>query len=195
MENEIQAVLRNTAGKCKAANVCFAIDGSGSVNSTEFSFATRFVQDVVNALAGMTETEYAANQFAKTATVLSGLTTDRDAFSTVMETATPKGGITSVGAGIASCDFTLAGRTGEPNKLVVITDGRNNFGGSPVRNAKAFKDREPNGRLCSVVVGDTPDLSLLQEISDAPVIQTNGYITLALKITTLVAQICEINQS
>lgn len=192
VEDRLQKLARNTK-KCAAANVCFAIDGSGSVNGEQFKLATRFVQDVVNTLSDMTDTEYAANQFAATATIISGLTTNRDRFVQLMESASRKGGATSVGAGIVSCDFTLARRRGEPNKLVVITDGRNTFGGDPVRRANNFKRRDSNGRVCSVVVGNSPNLSVLQQISDAPVITVDDYISLALKIIDLVDQICETN--
>jgi len=181
------------------ANICFAIDGSGSVTFDEFRKAAVFAQDVSNTLAFFQDTEYAAVKFGVRSILLTFLTGAQE-FNEVMEYANRVEGrnrfATSVGAGIVSCNAILAERKGYPNKIVVITDGRNNFGGDPVRNANIFRSKYPNGRISAIGIGNvTPaGLNILQGVagSTGSVLTVADYVELGQKVNELVCNVCEI---
>ena len=176
------------------ANVCFGIDGSGSVSATEFDDAKFFVKDIVDIIAVDQDAEFAAVQFSETNHRISPLTGNkRDFLRAVRNAKFQQGGYTAIGAGIVYCDFQLSRRPGEANKIAVITDGRNNLGGSPVRRANNFRRRDPNGKITAVGIGQYLNLETLQKIAgDEKVISVDDYIHLATVVTELVKQVCEI---
>lgn len=181
------------------ANICFAIDGSGSVSNEEFENATIFTQAVSNTLAFFQDTEYSAVKFGVRAIPLSFLT-GAQTFNEIMEYATPVTGrnrwATSVGSGIVACNALLAERKGEPNKIVVMTDGRNNFGGNPVKNANIFRRKDPNGRISAIGIGKIRrrGMRTLKKIAgkDGSVLTVEDYIELGQKVNELVCNVCEI---
>lgn len=194
--NKPQAVVARIGKSDCAANVCFAIDGSGSVNTTEFEAALNFVQAVTNSLAFFDNTEFAALQFGSIAYPISFLTADQDAFSDIIEAEKNNyigDDATSVGAGIVLCDTVLTVfRPGEPNKMVVMTDGRNNYGGNPVENAKIFRDRGANGKISAIGVGKNAPKEVLTAIAgdESRVLTVSEYVELTTIIIQLVNQVC-----
>lgn len=83
---------------------------------------------------------------------------------------------------------------GEPNKIVLITDGRNSLEeDDPVRVAEEFRSREPNGRISVIGIGRVNE-RLLEEIAgdSGYVLCLEDYIDLARIIDTLVCQVCGI---
>lgn len=181
------------------ANLCFALDGSGSVSAGEFENATFFAQDVTSTLAFFPDTEYSAVKFGLRSILISFLTGSQQ-FNERMEVATRVTGRnarrTSVGAGIVSCNSLLAERVGEPNKMIVITDGRNNFGGDPVARANVFRANDPNGRISTVGIGpiSSADLDTLNAIAgdSGSVLTVADYIELGQRVNDLICQVCEI---
>lgn len=175
------------------ANICFALDGSGSISEEEFKLSRHFAQDIVSILADRSNARYGGNQFGRTANGIARLTKDRTYFATAMENEKFLDSKKSnMGAGIRFCDKSLAGYYLQANKIVVISDGRNRYTGNPVQSAKRFKKREPNGRITSVVVGGHPDYDTLNDISDNPVLTVDEYIKLGVIITDLVRMVCGI---
>lgn len=176
------------------ANVCFGIDGSGSVSRNEFKDAKFFVKDIVDIIAVDQAAEFAAVQFSGTNSRISPLTGDKEAFLRAVRNARfEQGGATAIGAAIVYCDFQLSRRPGEANKIAVITDGRNNLGGDPVRRANNFRRRDPNGKVTAVGIGRYLDTEMLQQIAgDEKVISVDEYIHLATVVTDLVQEVCEI---
>lgn len=175
------------------ANICFALDGSGSISEEEFKLSRHFAQDIVSILADRSNARYGGNQFGRTANGIARLTKDRVYFATAMENERFLNSKQSnMGAGIRFCDKSLAGYYLQANKIVVISDGRNRYIGNPVRSANNFKRREPHGRISSVIVGGHPDYNTLNQISDNPVLTVDDYIKLGVIIIDLVKQVCGI---
>ena len=105
-------------------------------------------------------------------------------------------GPTSVGAGIVTFDSYSSFFPGEPNKIVLITDGRNNFGGDPVGNAQKIRKREPSGRVSAIGIGNV-DEEVLRDIvgSSGYVLSLENYVQLARVIDTVVCQVCALSRS
>ena len=176
------------------ANVCFAIDGSDAVGPDNFRKSVEFVQAVIGIVGTDRAAEFAATQFGTTTRRIAPLTGLRDNTLKALEDAKLTGGPTSaVASGIIYCDFQLFRRPGEANKLVVITDGKSNFGSNPVTAADKYRGRNPKNSITAVAVGHRQD-DVLQRISGQnPVLEVTDYVELALKVDTLVSQICGFN--
>ncbi len=194
-ECSLQAIFES---KC-TANICFAIDGSGSINATEFKNATVFTQAVTNTLAFFPETEYGAVQFGFSSYLISFLSKASPfnlAMQRVKQIEPALRTFTSVGAGIVTCDTLLSTRPGEPNKMVVMTDGRNNFGGDPVKNADIFRARGPNNRVSTIGIGrqTAQGQATLAAIagSTGTVLTVEDYVELFNVVNDLICDVCEI---
>ncbi|KAI0558721.1 von Willebrand factor A-like protein [Gracilaria domingensis] len=177
------------------ANVCLAVDGSGSVTEENFVEMQRFIINLNN-IIGVDETaEYAAVQYGFINYPISPLTTDRRLFQErVLGAEFQSDTATFIGAGIAYCDFQLRQRPGEANKLVVLGDGENTVGGDPVADADRFREANPGGRVTAVGVG-YEDPSVLQAIAGGDpnsVLEVTEFVDLGLIILDLVKQVCDI---
>lgn len=111
------------AGGCNA-NVCFAIDGSTSISSDEFTNEKNFVLDVVSVLVD-NPVEFAAVQYADRRERISKLTVDDEAFilkvNSTKQMYNPRSLIKS---GVNFCFRQLMKRPGEPMKMVILGDAR-----------------------------------------------------------------------
>lgn len=189
-----QAAMKRVQAEGCNANICFGIDGSGSVNLTEFQKAKDFVKDIVDIIAVDQEAEFCAVQFSLTNDAISPLTADKFAFlNALAREPYISGGATAIGAAIVYSDFQLSRRLGEANKIVVITDGRNNAGGDPVRRANNFRRRDPNGRVCAVGIGKTLKAPLEEIAAGEPVLEVDEYVQLATIVDNLVNAVCGYN--
>lgn len=154
------ASLRARVRGCNA-NVCFAIDGSGSISAANFNAQKQFVQDVASVIAtGTNPVELAAVQYGTSASVISELTVDAGKFIWDVEATEPlRSPATFVAAGINFCFSRLFRRRHEAKKIVLLGDGRSNIGSSAVRRADTF--RRFKGEVCTVGAGFTDDRELL----------------------------------
>lgn len=148
-------------GGCNA-NVCFAIDGSGSINSTQFLAEKNFVLDVSSVITVDDKAELTAVQFAKSAMAISPLTDDIASFNLAVQDTRQMGGRSKVMGGINYCFSRLASRRKEAIKLVLLSDGRSNIGRSAVSRANHFRGF---GGDVSVVAAGFPDHSELLAIA------------------------------
>lgn len=179
--------------KCNS-NICFALDGSGSVNRTDFANARSFVQSVTNQLQLIPGNEQnSAVQFGKIAYPITLLTDDLEEFNILIEKVKFRGdSATSVGAGIVTCDAILAlGTSSGPNRIVVITDGRNNFGGNPVGNADIFRNRNPTNRVSAIGIGNVNgDILKMIAGTTGGVFTVRDYLELFLIVNKIVRSVC-----
>lgn len=153
------AELRRRVEGCNA-NVCFAIDGSGSINETEYNAQLIFVLDVVSVIAVDNPVELAAVQYGTANSAISPLTVDAAEFIIkVNEEGQLRSGATFVAGGINYCFSQLFRRRGEANKIVLLGDGRSSIGANAVRRADLF--RRVGGDVCAVGAGFTDDAELL----------------------------------
>lgn len=186
-----------SAGGC-SANVCFAIDGSGSISREEFDNQRNFVLDIVSVIAddqvtGDRATEVAAVQYATSNNPITPLTTDIASFNLRVNSVQQVGGASFVVGGINYCFSQLFRRSGEANKIVLLGDGRSNIGSSAVDRADLF--RTVNGSVCTVGAGFPDNSELLAISGDDPdlVFEVDSFFdVLALEklVETLVFRIC-----
>jgi len=179
-------------GSCNP-NLCFALDGSGSISEADFTSQKDFVQ-LVAAIVGVdTDAAFAAVQYGLRNIGISSLTNDVDQFLLDVDASELEGAPrTFVAAGLGFCINELRPRTEDANKIVLLGDGRSNFGGNPVPIAKTFREPTGDGAICAVAVGFT-DLSVLNGItgSSTRVLNIDGYFELLDILDQVVTEICE----
>ena len=147
-------------GGCNA-NVCFAIDGSGSLNATEFIAEKNFVLDVVSVIAVDYAVELSAVQYGTASSPISSLTADvEDFILKVNREQQLEAGNTFLVAGVNYCFSQLARRSGEALKMVILGDGFSTLGDDPVPRTDLFR-RALNGKVCAVGAGVQNDEVLL----------------------------------
>eukprot|EP00177_Eucheuma_denticulatum_P003635 GFKZ01006591.1.p1 GENE.GFKZ01006591.1~~GFKZ01006591.1.p1 ORF type:complete len:227 (-),score=31.62 GFKZ01006591.1:188-868(-) len=146
------------AGGCNA-NICFAIDGSGSIPGQAFINERNFVLDVVAVLAD-NPIEVAAVQYATSVRTISGLTPDLASFNLAVNSERQLGGASFVVGGISACFSSLIRRRGEALKIVLLGDAGSNIGSSAPRRADLF--RRVGGEVCAVAAGRANDRELLR---------------------------------
>lgn len=176
-------------------NLCFAIDTSGSVNSTNFEVQKDFIVDITATIGVDSRSKFAAGQYGARTRLISLLTDDLVAFNQAVEKAEFQNDpATSVGSGIVFCDRILRREVGDTNKIVILGDGRNNLGGDPVRRANVFRERA-RGEVCAVGVGFSRDQDeqTLIDIANGEerVFQVDDYIELTFIVEDLVRDICK----
>lgn len=185
-----QAKAQVSKGGC-GVNVCFAIDTSGSVTDEQFKSQKFFIQDITAIIGVDSRAKFAACQYGDRSYTISLLTKQVGLFNRLVENASFQGDpVTAVGAGIVYCDRQLRRSRGQANKIVLIGDGRNNLGGSPVRRANIFR-RKAGGAVCSVGVG-FEDKATLTKIAggEERVFAVDDYVELAFIVEDLVFDIC-----
>ncbi|KAI0561859.1 von Willebrand factor A-like protein [Gracilaria domingensis] len=153
---ELKAKIE-AAGGCNL-NVCFAIDGSGSISSQEFTNERFFVLDVSAVLVD-NPLELGAVQYSTSVSTITDLTPDSPTFNTLVQTEEQLRGLSFVSGGISACFSQLSRRPGEANKIVLLGDGMSNIGASAVARADLF--RSIGGSVCVVAAGATDEDILL----------------------------------
>lgn len=152
--------LRKQVEDCNA-NVCFAIDGSGSINATEFEAQQFFVQDLVSVLVNdENDVEVAAVQFGFRSSVISRLTADLEQFTLALFDAPQRGGGTALRKGIKACAWQLRRVRREPIKMVLLGDGRSSKPRAAARRANRF--RRVGGEVFAVGTADADGEQLLK---------------------------------
>ncbi len=193
--NELRRQVKN-AGKCKA-NVCFAIDGSGAIESAQFQNQKNFVFDAVRALGTENEVRLAACQFASSVTPIQPLTTDVSKFNeAVYRVRQVKSSSFAIG-GIDYCISQLLSRVGEANKIVVLSDGRSSFNSTALARLDLF--RKAGGSVCAVGAGFVDSAALLRIAGGDKdlVYYANSFLdvlTLQNVMKKLVSQICGVQE-
>ena len=178
-------------GRCNP-NVCFALDGSGSISEDEYRTQKEFVQ-LISAVIGVDEdSAFAGVQYGLRAIGISRLTNDVDAFLLRVEGSVHKRARrTFISSGLAFCIQELRRRAEDANKIVLLGDGRSTFGGNPVPIAKKFLPPAGNGSIAAIGV-KFADTSRLEAITGDPdkVLAIDEYFELLDLIEDLVADIC-----
>lgn len=117
------------ARKCNI-NVCYAIDGSGSIKSSRFKDNLNFAEIVSAVLElGQRSYKFSANQFGTTVESISG-PTNLEGFLEKLSSVKKVGGLSFIGGGIAFCISDLLSSKADKNVLVLLTDGFSGIGPS-----------------------------------------------------------------
>ena len=181
------------AGGCNA-NLCFAIDGSGSMSDEEFTNQKNFVLDVASIIGVDEVAEFAAVQYSTSTSKITPLTVDNAEFIEKVLHAKQRKGKSFVTGGINYCFSQLWRRPFDANKIVLLGDGKANVGSSAVRRADLFRKI---GGIVAVVSAGKPDEDKLLKIAggrfDHVFEVTNFFDVLGLQANTeeLVFDICK----
>lgn len=147
-------------GGCKG-NVCFAIDGSSSMDSTEYKSQLAFVSDVVKIISRF-PTRVAGTQYSDRSHPIKSLSTDLNGFVAAMTAKKQVHGLTSISSGIDYCRQQVNTRPFEPKKVVVLGDGFQNRDMKAVGSANTVRS---NKGLVSVVSFERGNRQLLLDIA------------------------------
>lgn len=189
----VLADLRRRVRGCNA-NVCFAIDGSGSISSSEFTAQKQFVLDVVSVIAVDNPVELAAVQYGTANSAISPLTVDAEQFILDVDSEQQlRSSRTFVAGGINYCFSQLFRRRGEANKIVLLGDGRSSIGANAIARADLF--RTVGGTVCTVGAGfaDTRELLAIAGGDPNRVFEVDNFLdvlTLEFILESIVEDIC-----
>lgn len=188
---KIQAV-----GGCNA-NVCFAIDGSTSISSDEFTNQKHFILDVVSVLVD-NPVEFAAVQYADGRERISKLTPDDETFigkvNSTKQMCDPR---SHIKGGVNFCFRQLMKRPGEPMKMVILGNAR-------VRNRRVARRtvettdlfRKNGGDVTMVAAGAKINQMLMLKLTggnEKLVLHVDDFLdvlTLEMYIERVVEEIC-----
>lgn len=131
-------------GGCRA-NVCFAVDGNGSISSSEFSNEKMFVKEVAYVIGS--DARLAATQYDNENHPIFHLENDMHAFINAVEITDQEGGATNIATAINWCGSQLSEVPGQPSKVVVLGDGFHNAVLDPVSAVQQL----PLGTVVSIV--------------------------------------------
>lgn len=185
-----QRVIDN--GGCNP-NLCFALDGSGSISVEDYELQKEFVEIVAAIVAVDEDAAFGAVQYGLRNIPISRLTTNANQFlRNVERSRLASASRTFIAAGLGHCIRALRRVPGNANKIVLLGDGRSNFGGNPVPIAQRFLPPRGNGAICSVGVGFQDTDMLLNIVGGDPrnVLQIDEYFELLDILDILVAQVC-----
>lgn len=189
--NELNASTRNTdqygsvpyiqnlkyrihkSGACNRTTICFALDGSESISSSQYNLQAKFSETIASIVDVNPSTQFAAIQYGLRNVEISELTSNLNEFKTSLRSSrSVQASRTFVSAGIGGCAVKLRGRRNEKNnenglgrwerKIVLLGDGRSNFGISPVKVANKIEEKI-GADLFAIGIG-FPDVRGLKEI-------------------------------
>ncbi|KAI0561497.1 von Willebrand factor type A [Gracilaria domingensis] len=178
-------------------NICFAIDGSGSMDETEFTLEKDFVKLVAAVVALDPQSKYAAVQYGLRPAFVSTLTEDADAFLLNVDAAqsldAPR---TFIAPGLGACMRQLRRVQGQPQKIILLGDGRSNFDAlapplDPPSIAQSFL-ASPNASISAIGVGNFQDPDMLEGIAGSPdrVFKVAQWLDVIFVLADLVADVC-----
>jgi len=178
-------------GSCNP-NICFALDGSGSISPEEYKMQKEFVELIAGITSVDTDVGYAAVQYGLRNVGISSLTNDANQFLLdVAASNLARAPRTFIAAGLGFCIQELRARPEDANKIVLLGDGRSNFGGDPVPIARTFRPPRGNGSICAVGIGFR-DRRVLRRIAGNRnrVLAINDYFELLDILDQVVTEIC-----
>lgn len=172
-------------------NVCFAIDGSGSLGQNGFDAEKQFIFDIEAIIAVDGPVGLAATQFGATNSPIIQFTSNlREFHNAVSRARFLNDGSTNISEGISFCVAELRKSTSGPKKIVVLTDGQANTGDDPAAVADSF--RAAGGEVCAVGVGVKDESSLLDLAGgdSERVLSIDDFFKLASILEDLIEQVC-----
>lgn len=163
--------VRMSKGKHCNVNICFAIDGSGSIGVSEFAGQKDLILDVAAVLSSVDDVKFrfVAVQYNFGLSPISSLTADVQSFQSAVYSEPFDGGVTSfIASGLAYCEAELMKRPEEVGVIVLLSDFRDNSPeGNLVSRASNFRQFfDSRGRLYTVEVGFS-DSSKSQSVARA----------------------------
>lgn len=181
-------------GGC-AARVCFALDGSGSINASEWRAQKDFVLLVSNIISVDPDSKFAAVQYGLRLRGISLLTDRINKFLIRVDRARlARARRTFIASGLAFCISQLRRAPNFPTKVVVLGDGRSNFGGDPRPIALNWLRERDSNAICAIGIGFGADTSALLRITNNPnrVLTEDQWDKVVRVTRRLVEDVCEL---
>lgn len=191
------ALAARLAARC-APNLCFALDGSGSIGVENYELQKEFVL-LVTAIVGAEEkSTFAATQYGGVNTPISTTDDAEDFIVKLLGSSFQAAPLTFLNAGLLFCTTQLRKFRPEPAKIIILGDGGANFGRergflSGRRIASNFLRRSPGNEICAVTVGYEGKPELFVDITGArdQVVGVDGWPKILNVLRSLVRSICD----
>ncbi|PXF40879.1 Collagen alpha-6(VI) chain [Gracilariopsis chorda] len=157
----------DTSEDCSINSVCFVLDESGSIQSSEYIVEQQFVISVSRVISSRTNgTLYSAYGFASSASVIQASTSNLEGtFVPVINQSQQSGGSTNMYAGLNACFNEVNGNAGN-RVIVLITDGGDN--GNPLAEALAPTVKAAGVAIVTIGVGSGVDEDYLRSLATTP---------------------------
>jgi hypothetical protein len=176
--------------------VILVLDGSGSINTSEFNQMKTFASDVVSSFAvGPDDAHIGVVQFSGTSRgrVEIGLSSDATAVNNAITSMSQIYGSTDIyeAISLARTEFSNNGRSGIPKAIILLTDGAHQESNNPVE--EAHRAEGEGITLLTVAVGNGTDPVMLRDIATDPdqhAFAVNEFADLTLLLVTLVEKSC-----
>ena len=147
--------------------VCFALDGSGSISDDDFTAQKNFVLLVASIIAVDPRARFAAVQYGLALSQISPITKKIEEFLLdVNDEEQLNAPTTFIASGLGYCISQLDKQPTAPAKIVLLGDGRSNFGGDPRPIARNWLFKDPSNTICAVGVGFS-STKLLRRITNS----------------------------
>lgn len=194
IRSQIENVREEVEKRGCEVNVCFAIDGSGSINSKDFTIELNFVNLVASIISTDRKINFCGVQYSETTTAISPLTDDRLGFLGKVANTKQDFGRTNLPAALGYAIVQLFPFPNDANKIIVLGDGLSNIGFAPAFVAGTFIDA--GGSISAVAVGgsNVEELALVTQDS-AKVFYVEQFAQLVLELQNVVRQACGFNLS
>ena len=166
------------SGACQRTTICFAFDGSGSISPAQYNLQVKFAETIASIIDVNPSTQFAAVQYGLRNVEISSLTNNLNDFRTSLRSSkSVQASRTFISAGIGGCAVKLRGKSSSvgngmknngsshgqwERKIVLLGDGRDNFGISPVKVSKKIEEKS-GADLFAIGIG-FPNVSGLKEI-------------------------------
>lgn len=191
------ALAARLAARC-APNLCFALDGSGSIGVDNYELQKEFVL-LVTAIVGADENStFAATQYGGVNIPISRTEDAVDFIVNLQGSKFQAAPLTFLNAGLLFCTTVLRKFQPEPAKIIILGDGGANFGRergflSGRRIADKFRKRSSGNKICAVTVDYVGKPELFVDITGArdQVVGVDGWPKILNVMRTLVREICD----
>lgn len=173
-----------------ALDLMLALDGSGSINPTDFDLMKQFVRQLAGSFViGPDDVNVGIIQFANTAELYLPLSADPQQVYLSIDNMTQFGDRTDIAGAIKLAQEQFETRRSIPRVVIIITDGQHNMAGNPI--AEGDRSRIAGTVILGVAVG-TFDISELTSISGGTqnVITAQNFGSLSLILDSLVGRAC-----
>lgn len=183
-------------GGCNA-NICFGLDGSGLITNKNYERQRQFVQLIAASVGVDTSVKMSAYQYGLRLRSISKYTKDINQFLRNMENAERMSDLdrSYLAPALFRCQLDFRQSVEDANNIVIIGDGRTNYGrpSQAVRIAERFLPPNNNGAITAVYVGN-PAFRFLEKITQNPnmIIDVEDYFGFINILDDVVKNVCDL---
>lgn len=178
-------------------NICFGLDGSNLISNRDYEFQREFVQLVAATITIDERIKLSAYQYGLRLQRISKFTANANQFLLSLESAERQDAQdrSFLAPAIFQCQRDFRDNPEDANKIVLIGDGRTNYGrrSQAVRIAEQFLPPNNNGAICAVYVR-RPASRFLERITQNRdrVLDVEDYFFFADILDEVVSNVCDL---